>query len=151
MSKLALAGFVALWFAAASPAWACWAPSNEQYLLWFDLPELQPGEVAIEVDLEDTYQRLNNSTHLRRSGPFKVTRVIAGDFDSDTVQVKRDGSNCSHDIGGGATSRLLLVGKVEPGTDGMPMLTPRYMPYTHDFAVKARRDLEARGATDAEP
>jgi len=148
MGKLALAGVLALWVAAASPAFACPGPFAERYLVWFDLPELLPDEVAIEVDLKDTFQQVRDGGRL--VGPLNVARVIAGNFDGDVVQFKRNGSICSHDIGGGSTSRLLLIGKVEAGADGVPMLVPRYMPYTHDIAVKARRDLETRAAAGAE-
>ena len=141
MSKAALTAIIAIWFAAAFPASACPGSFAEKYLLWFDLPDLLPGEVAIEIDAKDIAERLSGGPLLE--APFKVKRVLAGEFDGDVIQATRDRVNCAHDFAEGASSRLILLGKIEKSANGTPVLAARYMPYDHSFAVEARRKAEA--------
>lgn len=121
---------------AAGPAMACRGQFSEQYLIWYDLPDLLPGEIAVEIDAKDVAETLGQDN---RNDAFKVKRVLAGAFEGATISYRPNGSSCARFAAGGASDRLILVGRLERSADGSPVLIPRYMPYTHPIREEAER------------
>lgn len=136
MHRVAITGIAVIAALIASPAEACRVASSAQYLLWFALPSLQPGEVAIEIDLKDFVA--NPADRGFPIATYKVKRVRAGPDIGQHVRVQNDGSTCSHLVGEGASDHFILVGQLRETPNGA-VLIPRYMPHGDPIHVAAQR------------
>lgn len=131
-AQIALVGLVLAASSLAGPASACPGRFAEEYLFWQSLPELAPGEVAIEVDVRSAMQRprVHDADH---SSDYRVRRVIAGEFDGAIIKVDMRSTTCSREIGGATPGaavtidRLVLIGRLEKGPGDVVRLIPRYM------------------------
>lgn len=144
-----VAALSALAHIATAPALACPGPFAESYLIWFDQPALQPREIALEIEMKDFVD--SKQTRDRNLPVYKIARVLAGAYPDQTIEVKRGGSNCQHEIAAGSTTRLVLVGRLVKTIDGRPLLLPRYMPYADPIRIEGRRALDAAHAEKPMP
>jgi len=136
VSRIALSGILGLAVATAMPAFACPGPSAESYMVWYGVPELLPGEVAIEIDIKDAVE--NRDKRERHNPSFKVKRVLAGAYGDNVVRVARASGGCHHDLAGGAATQLVLVGHVRGFQGVKPVLVARYMKYGDPIHVAAQ-------------
>lgn len=128
-----------------SPAWACPGQFAEQYLIWFDLPEMRPGEVALEIDIRNYIEKRDSQDP--KAPVFKVKSVLVGSYNDDTIVVSRSGSSCEHDAAAGIATRLVIVGELQDLPSGERQLIPRYMPHHDPIRVAAAaRSIRERDA-----
>ena len=128
--------------AVAAPAAACPGPSAEKFLVWYGLPELMPGEVAIEIDMKDVLD--NYSASIAEQPTFKVKRVLVGKFDGSNVHVQTNGSSCSRDFAVGASDQMVLVGHLREVAGAEPRLVARYMSFDDPIRIEAEREAQRR-------
>jgi hypothetical protein len=121
----------------AAPAAACGAAYAESYLLWYGLPDLLPGEVAIEIDVRDFAENHGGPDYSHPE--YKVKRVIVGSFDGERIRVQPSYSTCAREAAAGFFRRLILVGRLGEGPGGEPLLIARYMPYDNPLRAEAER------------
>ncbi|MEZ5936678.1 MAG: hypothetical protein R3C52_00490 [Hyphomonadaceae bacterium] len=118
-----------------APAFACRAAFMERYLVWPDTPPLEPDEVAIEIDARDF---ADNYGHRDLGLPvYKVKTVLAGQYDQDSIAVRRTWSSCEQEMAPGTFTRLVLVGKLRDLPSGGAELIPRFMRYDDPLHVEA--------------
>ena len=118
-----------------SPAWACPGPHAEKYLIWFDLPETRPGEIALEIDTRDYVEKQQRQDS--KEPVFKVKSVLTGTYDEGAIVVRGSGNNCVHEAAAGTATRLVIVGELLVLPSGERQLIPRYMSYDDPIRVAA--------------
>ena len=133
MRRIVIASLAAFGAFAAAPAHACFVPHTNPpvYAFWLELPALEPGEVALEVeDIADAPWSMPRApspspdlviTTCGGEGNyrFRVLNVVAGTYSGDIVQIVSsgplvpvDGSmSVSFD---GKPKRHLIVGRIGP-------------------------------------
>lgn len=130
----------------AAPAMACRAPSSERYLLWFERPTLLPGEVAIELDMEDFFS--NRKPRDWRLSHYKMESGFAAALDEATIEVRREMDTCEREIATGETEKLFVVGVLTRNPQGALQLIPRYMKYDNPIRVRAYEAMPRQGRGD---
>jgi len=119
----------------AAPAAACRGPSAEKFLIWYRLPDILPGEVAIEIDARDFVENLKRRDY--KNPEYRIKRVLVGVVDGESIRVQSDTSSCSRENAAGVAERLVLVGRLRETPDALPVLIPRYMSYDDPIRAEA--------------
>ena len=132
---------------AATPAAACRDPSNERYLFWYGLPDLLPGEVAIEIDRAPLRQNFRSIY----SGRYRVARVLVGAVEGETIRVQTETNTCARVLAAGSFQRLVLVGRLREAPGGEPPLLPRYMEYDDPIRIAAEARARALDTENQRP
>jgi hypothetical protein len=107
-------------------------------MVWYGVPDLLPGEVAIEIDIKDAFE--NRGKRDRHNPSFKVKRVLAGAYDGSVVRVSGSSGDCHHEFAGGAATQLVLVGRLQAFQGEKPVLVARYMKYGDPIHLAAQRE-----------
>jgi hypothetical protein len=123
----------------AAPAAACPGPFAERYLVWFELPDLLPGEVAIEIDMRDFAE--NRFGRSYDNPEYKIKRILVGVFHGDHIRVQAGASSCNREVATGTAERLFLIGRLREIPGGEPVLNPRYMNYNDPIRIEAARTV----------
>lgn len=123
----------------AAPATACLGPFSERYLIWYEQPRLLPGEVAIELDVEDlisTYK--SRDLRLPR---YKMQPPFAAVLHEATIEVRRESDTCEREFASGSARKMFLVGVLTRNQRGSFQLLPRYMSYRDPIRERASQAL----------
>jgi hypothetical protein len=105
----------------APSALACRVPDDHRYIMLKELPAAhKPGEIALEV--EPLFDVFSWPPPGQMTVQFKVTRVVAGRYDKDTIEVWFPQTSCTH-LRSSEKDRL-LVGSFRENK-GRVALSPR--------------------------